>query len=143
MLTRRRLLAGCAGSLALAVTGLGPTGLAFAGKKVDSPSKKKIQVNLDNGLSQDEFRALLGEWFYAYDGSGIAVDLKLVDVIDYPSDASLDQFILRFSGSTVPALVGGMVELEHLSAGKTYLYLEVAQTGVLENIYEATCSLVG
>lgn len=139
MLTRRKMLAGCAGSLTFAATSLGFAGLAFAGKKKVTRRKR---VKLYTGLSQDKFRALLGEWFYAYDNSGIAVDLRLVDVIDYPADENLDQFILQFSGTTPPALADGLVELEHLSAGKTHMYLEVSQAGAVENIYQGICNLM-
>ena len=139
MLTRRKMLAGCAGSLTFAATSLGFAGIALARK---SKTNNKKRINLYTGLSQDKFRALLGEWFYAYDNSGLAVDLRLVDVIDYPADENLDQFILQFSGTTPPALADGLVELEHLSAGKTYMYLEVRQSGAFESSYHATCNLM-
>ena len=139
MLTRRKMLAGCAGSLAFVATSLGLAGIALAGKK---KATRKKRVNLYDGLSQDKFRALLGEWFHAYDNSGLAVDLMLFDVIDYPADENLDQFILQFSGTTPPALANGLVELEHLSAGKTHMYLEVNQSGAFESTYHATCNLM-
>jgi hypothetical protein len=87
-------------------------------------------------LDATVFRAHLHAEFRAHAAGRVAV-LKLVEVEERPSAASLELFFVRFRGPQSPSLRQGIHALEHDELGRFELFLTAIGVDNDGTLYEA------
>jgi hypothetical protein len=105
---------------------------------------KAANVDLSSGISKEAFRALLNDNFYVSTSSDGVMVLRLTELREHAAaeaEIRTDAFTLIFEGATSPQLQEGLYTLEHGSAGKVLLRLELAQPAPRRARYRAVCCL--
>ena len=102
-------------------------------------------IPLGQPPSYEDFKAYLGETFWAY-GGGVgltkAVTLRLIAVSERQRDAYTERFFVRFRGPGDPVLPKNVLTIEHAQSGKFLLFLEPDGNDAQGRYYRADFNLL-
>lgn len=133
MLERRRFLKGS--GIAVGLAALGPLTLFSA--------PRRVRAGSFGPFSKAKFESLVGSWVHVDLGEGAGWEaVQLIEVLDAPESATVEQFWVRFSASRQVDLEPGIYAVDAGSAGAFELYLEPAESGSSSSDLTASFSLI-